>query len=197
MIHSDLKMTHPVVCVDPSPEMLAIARENGAIAIQATAEEFLESKPDYPLKVVLLNGCIHHFTDPDFVCSQLAKYMEEDGVCVITEYPPKTTLPLFKAALHEYVHMIGERLESFCKLAESKGLKCKMVSGAEPGEVEKELWYCAIRNRMASVLLKYTDEELEQGIQELKEEFKDKDVLKFDVTINGALVTPMEQNQCQ
>ena len=183
MMHSDLKMTHPVVCVDPSPEMLAVARENGAITIQATAEEFLASKPDYPLKVVLLNACIHHFTDLDFVCSQLAKYMAEDGVCIVTEYP----LPLFKAALHEVSEY--RHLEAFCKSVESKGLKWRMVSGAEPGEVEKELWYTAIRNRLASVLLKYTDEELEQGIQELQEEFKDTDVLKFDVSINGVLVT--------
>ena len=113
--------------------------------------------------------------------------MEEDGVCVITEDPHKSTLPLFKAALRE--HSYTNRLEAFCKSIESKGLKWRMVSGAEPGEVEKELWYCAIRNRLSSVLLKFTDEELEQGIQELKEEFKDKDVLKFDISINGALVT--------
>ena len=189
MIHSDLKMTHPVVCVDPSSEMLAVARENGAITIQATAEEFLASKPDYPLKVVLLNACIHHFTDLDFVCSQLAKYMAEDGVCIVTQYPPKSALPLFKAALHEVNHIGDRYLEAFCKSVESKGLKWRMMSGAEPGEVEKELWYSGIRNRMASVLLKYTDEELEQGIQELQEEFKDTDVIKFDVSINGVLVT--------
>ena len=136
---------------------------------------------------MLLNGCIHHFTDLDFVCSQLAKYMEEDGMCVVTEDPPKSTLPLFKAALREHSHT--NRLEAFCKSIESKGLKWRMVSGAEPGEVEKKLWYCAIRNRVSSVLVKYTDEELDQGIQELEEEFKDKDVLKFDVSFNGVLVT--------
>ena len=54
-IHSELKMTNPVVCVDPSEEMLKVARKNGAITIHSTAEDFLASgKPEFPLKVVLM-----------------------------------------------------------------------------------------------------------------------------------------------
>ena len=83
MIHSDLGMTKQVVCVDPSPEMLEIAQKKGAITIQATGENFLASKPDYSLKVVLMTSCVHHFKDPDL---KLAEYMPEDGVCIVTEY---------------------------------------------------------------------------------------------------------------
>ena len=88
MLKDHLKLTEPVVCVDPSTEMLQVAERNGAITVQATAEDFLKSKPPYPLRVVLLVGCVHHFEDPDFVFSSLTRYMPEDGVCFLCEYPP-------------------------------------------------------------------------------------------------------------
>ena len=56
-IHLDLQMTNPPVCVDPSREMLDVARKNGAITIQATAEEFFATRPKHPLKVALMHGC--------------------------------------------------------------------------------------------------------------------------------------------
>ena len=188
MIHADLQMSRPVVCVDPSEEMLAVARRNGAITVRSTAESFLASKPAYPLKIVLMNGCAHHFQDPDFVFAKLAEYMPDDGVCVVTEYPATITLPFFKAAAEAHSH-IGHNLESLCTLVETKGLHCRMVSGTEPARMEKSLWYSALRNRLASMLLGFSDEELEQGIEELEEQFEGKDVLNFDIVLDGIIIT--------
>lgn len=191
MLHSDLEMTHPVVCVDPIQEMLDVAQKNGAITIQSTAENFFASKPDYPLKVVLMNGCVHHFADLDLVFSQLAKYMPEDGVCFVTEYPADKPLPYFKAAL-QAIASYGKgmfKLDLLRTLIESKGLNCRMISETETIEIGKEFWYEAIRSRSASVLQKFSDDELEQGIEELEEQFKGTDVLKCDLATNGIIVT--------
>lgn len=51
------------------------------------------------------------------------------------------------------------------------------------------MWYEAIRKRCSSVVLQYTDEELEEGIKELEEEFGDRDVLKFDIAMQGVIMT--------
>jgi ubiquinone/menaquinone biosynthesis C-methylase UbiE len=96
-IHSDLGMTNPVVCVDPCPEMLQEARKNGATTVQATAEEFLACKPQYPLKVVLMNSVLHHFTDKDYVFTKLTEYMPDNGVCFVTLISSVEDLPLFEA----------------------------------------------------------------------------------------------------
>ena len=67
-IMSEIKMKKPVVCVEPAKAMFEIAsRKEGVISINKTAEEFFSSKPDYPLKVVLMNGCVHLFTNADLV----------------------------------------------------------------------------------------------------------------------------------
>jgi ubiquinone/menaquinone biosynthesis C-methylase UbiE len=188
-IHSDLGMTNPVVCVDPSRDMLNVAQKNGAIAIQATAEEFLASKPEYPLKVVLMNGCVHHFTDVDFVFTKLAEYMPDDGVCFVTEYSGALSLPFFKAAVEAHTG-IGEGLDQLQNLIKSiEGLKCREVLCTEPGQTDKRLWYDAIRSRFFSLLMRFSDEQLEQGIEELEEQFKGQDTLTYDMTYKGLIVT--------
>ena len=188
MLHADAGMTKPVICIDPCEEMLDIARKNGATTIQSTAESFFASKPEYPLKVVLMNGCVHHFQDPDFIFSRLGKLMPDDGVCIITAYTSKVTFPLFKAAVEAYTG-VGDRYDLLCKIIESKGLKWRKVSGLEPVEMEKGLWYDGIRNRLYSTLRGFSDEELEQGVEELEVQFKDSDVLKFDVGYIGIFVS--------
>ena len=187
MIHSELKMIHPVVCIDPCQEMLDLASEKGVIAIQATAEEFLASKPDCHLKVVLMIGCIHHFKSLDFVFSKLSEYMPDDGVCVALEVTGNS-LPMFKDA-QQVTGGISAQLDPFYKALEANGLKCKVMSDTLFEHVNKELWFEAIRNRFSSGLLKFTDEELERGIQELENEFRDEDVLNFKIGMNGFVIT--------
>jgi len=64
-IRNLVTMTKPAVCVDPSKEMLDIAsKKEGIITVLATGEEFLSSKAEYELNVVLMNSCVHHF----FIC---------------------------------------------------------------------------------------------------------------------------------
>lgn len=187
MIHSDLGMTKPVVCVDPSREMLDVARKNGAITVQATAESFLASKPDYPLKHVLMNNCAHHFTDNEFVFTKLAEYMPEDGICIITKYPVDMGLPFFKAAVKNYKTSIDD--ETHSRIIEATGLKCRRVFHQVVREIDKQMWYDSIRNRVTSVLIGLSDEELEQGIEELEEQLKDQDVLKCDVGFRAIIIT--------
>ena len=74
-------------------------------------------------------------------------------------------------------------------LAERNSLKCKLVSGSEYAEVDKELWYEAIRNRFISTLQRFTDAELEEGIKEMEKEFAGQNVLKLDLDMIGAIVT--------
>lgn len=184
MVKEDLCMIKPVVCIDPSKEMLSVAEKNGAITIQATAEDFFASKPDFPLKVVFMTGCVHHFERPEFVFSKLASYMPEDGVCIVT----MNTLPLFKGSqnikstkrLEEVSHKID---------FESQGLKCRLEKFVRTGKVDKELWYKSIRTRLSSFLSRYTDEELEEGINELEKEYKDQTVVKLETTISVLIVS--------
>ena len=183
-LHEDFNMRNPVVCIDPSKEMLNVAQRNGAVTIESTAEEFLASKPSYPLKVVCMNGCIHHFADPDFVFSQLASFMPEDGVCIVTMY----TIPLFKGANNI---RSTERIKEISKLVnfESKGLKCTKAESLKTGMMNKALWYESIRNRLSSYLSLLSNEELEKGIEKLEEDWKDQTEIKIATTVTALVIT--------
>ena len=187
-IHSDLQMKNPPVCVDPSREMLDVARKNGAITVQATAEEFFATRPKHPLKVVLMHGVVHLFSDLDFIFTKLAEYMAGDGVCFITFHLSIDNGPIFKAIVESATNMLDE-CDKLCDLIRSKGLKCQEVLGTEPVEVDKKLWYDGIRNRSLLVFFKMSDQELEQGIEELEEKFQGQEVLKFDMPLKGYVVT--------
>lgn len=190
-VHQQVGMTKPIVCVDPSLEMLNITHtKKDIILIHATAEDFLATKPAYPLKVVLMNACVHHFEDRDFVFSRLAEYMPVDGVCIIQEGSNDPTYPWFKAAREEVNRVTFESM-SLYELIESKGLKWENVKSTESMEVDKLFFYEKIRNRYSSILLKFTDEELKEGIKELEEKYKDTEVIKFNCLLNGIVVTKM------
>ena len=184
-IRSDLGLTKPVVCVDPSQEMLDVAKKNGAITIKATAEEFFATKPEYPLKVVLMSSCTHHFKDIELVFTKLAEFMPDDGVCFVAEYPAES-LPMFEAA--KQVHISTIKSQYFRQFVESVGFKWKMVSQSQMQEVNKSFWYDSIRNRYDTALMRFTDEELEKGIAELEEKFKGQEVLHADMTMDGCVI---------
>ena len=190
MIKSDIKMEKPIVCVEPAKAMFEVAsRKEGVVAINKTAEEFFSSKPDYPIKVVLMNGCVHLFTNADLVFSGLAKYLPKDGVCMIT-LPRDGTFPLFETARKEAIASDKKHDSSnYRTLIESKGLRCKVVEKVSLQRVEKALLYEAIRNKFITLLTKYSEEELEEGITELEACYKDVDMIEFDLPIVGLIVT--------
>ncbi len=183
MLKKDFGLTKPIVCVDPSKEMLEVAERNGAIIIQSTAEDFFATKPRFPLNVVIMNGCIHHFEKPDYVISQLASYMPEDGVCVVTMY----TLPLSAGNNMRST----ERLRDIYKLMDfgAVGLKGRIVENIKACEMEKEIWYLSIRNRISSFLSTYSDEELEDVIMALEKELKNQTVFSFETCVTALVIT--------
>ena len=190
MIKSDIKMEKPIVCVEPAKAMCEVAsKREGVIAINKTAEEFFSSKPDYPLKVVLINNCVH-FLNADLVFSGLVKYLPEDGICMVTLLAFDDTFPLFEKARNDTVAVGKLRKSShYPSLIESRGLKCKVVESSGHVRLEKALWYEAIRNKFMSHLAKYSEEELEEGITELETCYKDVDVIEFNLPIVGLIVT--------
>ncbi len=84
---------------------------------------------------------------------------------------------------------ISAKLESFSKILESHNLKWRVESGSESNHIRKKLWFEGIRSRFSTELLKFSDKELEEGIQELEERLKDKDVLDFIIGTKVYVIT--------
>ncbi len=184
LINADVKMIKPVVCVDPSKEMLEFAKKTGAITILSTAEKFL-AEHKYPPRRVLFAGCFHMLDDQDAVLESLAKHMPNDGMCLIMRYKDGSLFPFLKTVREIFVHSLDE----ICEMVEAKGLKCKIVTGSEPMESTKAMVLDTVKNRFLSSLLTWSDSKIEETMADVEREFKDQDLFKFDLVMEGVLIT--------
>ena len=189
LIQEKQGLTKPIVCVDPSQDMLDVAVLKGdVVGVCATAEEFLSSQPNYSLDIVLMVNCVHHFSDIGAVFSNLASFMPDKGVCIITVCDART-LPYFKAAKEKYIGLEGERLQELRQVLEANGLQLEMVSDSTKVEMSKASWYNLLRSRHDSGLWRFSDEQLEKGIEELDAEYKDVDSFHFDYVTKGFIIS--------
>lgn len=184
MINEELKLKKPIVCVDPSKEMLQVAQSRGNIeTVHSSAEDFLSLQYEkYPLKKIIINGCIHHL-DSDTVFSALAKNMSEDGMCIVTVYSIEPGFTIYKA-------FDQNKMNKLITTIKSHGLNAKEVRKAqEPRRMEKKDFFDAIRARATTYLEKLSDEELEKLATTLEKEFSDKEAVELQVSVVGAIIT--------
>ena len=189
MLKRDLGITKPVVCVEPSLNMLKVAEQKGARGIHCGAEEFFATKPDFPLDVVLMMCCVHHFKDRDFVFTKLAEYMPETGRCAVvqTDFASNLKLPWFKGGKD---YPIAEDMQSITKLCQSKGFKCELVCEEDKIQLKKQKLYTMFRERFRSTFRALTDQQLEEGIQKLEDgDFKGLDTVEVVMGKHGLLMT--------
>ena len=185
LLKREFDVEKPVACVEPNLKMLQVAMKmDGIIPIHSTAEKFF-AKPNYPLDIVMMNYTCHHFHDPAGVFSNLAKYMSDEGTCMITQLHPPTTV-CFSALLEKWITVDNEELY---KILDSNNLKYKFFMWKEPVEKSKQWWYKRLRGRWVSPLSLLTDEEIEEGIRELEGKFGAEEILNFYLDIGVVIVT--------
>ena len=81
--HTQLK--NHILCVDPSKEMLEIAKgKDGVEPFVASAEEFFSSGlADKPFKKVMMCSCANLFSNPKAVFASLKECLPDDGACIV------------------------------------------------------------------------------------------------------------------
>ena len=185
LLRREFDVEKPGVCVEPNLKMLQVAMKRDCIIpIHSTAGEFLAA-PNYPLDIVMIIDCIHHFQDPSAIFSNLAKYMSDEGTCVIAQHCPPTSI-FFSAFRDKWTPYDDKKL---CKIIDSSNLNHKFSMWKKPVELSKLSWYKNLRGRYASPLSQLTDEEIEEGIRELEGKFGAEEIFKFDLDIIIIIIT--------
>lgn len=165
------QLTEPILCVDPSQAMLdRIPEDPMIIRVCASMEELAEGLMELPHRqfdVLVLKEVVHHAVDPSAVLAGLAGILRPGGRILVITLPPRLDYPLFSAALDRFAqmqpdpHRLGNALTA-------KGLRTD-VSSAEFKQVYSAARYTdRIRNRCMSVLSTFSDDEIEQGIKEIR-----------------------------
>ena len=160
-------LNHPVLCVEPSIEMLHYAeKRDGLIPFLGTADEFL-ANDDPKLKhynKILINESAHLFPSPLDTFKKIAAYLPEDGKLVVIARAQASTFPMWESMRRTFTVV---KIESFKEMLEKAGFTVKLVQESYAIPMTKKEWYDKLRRRIFSTLYSFSDEEIEEGLKEL------------------------------
>ncbi|MCF6524692.1 class I SAM-dependent methyltransferase [Streptomyces sp. JJ36] len=172
----------PLVCVDPSQEMLDQLPDDPRLRpLRATAEELGDPDTALPydaFDAVLVKEAVHHFADLDATLAGLAGRLAPGGRLLVVTIPPKLDYPLFQEALDRFADRQPEP-EAVAAGMRRAGLAVTHTTEQYRVGIERERWLRLVGNRWMSVLSTFGDEELKRGLEEVTERHPDA-WLEFD-----------------
>jgi len=172
----------PLLCVDPVHEMLEIAEKSNVENIDtlvATAEDF--AKKDLKYDKILIKGAVHHFPINKIreIFTGIKKQLNKGGQILIvkTGANRKGGMPYFKKGIDYHNRTHDGLTELIENLLNELGFKVDKKILEDDLEVTKEQAIKLIEDRTLSLLSAFTDEELSEGIEEVKRNHGD--VIKY------------------
>lgn len=181
-------LRHPVLCVDPSPEMLAHVPDEAVIRPRlADALEFSTWPGTYDK--ILMKETVHHVDDRGQLFANLHDRLSPDGVMLLVHVPPRVQYPLFEAALERCLRWMADPEDVVTDL-EKAGFWVEWDGLDHQHAIPKEQYLDMVRNRYMSVLTSFTAGELEAGLREMAETHADDEVLHFVDHFDYLTATP-------
>ena len=181
---------NPIWCVDPSVEMQEIARQKkGVNSILKTAEEFF-SNPQISERFdrVIATISAHHFVNADAVFEGILCSLRPGGF-FLQFNAIKSTLPSFKSAKMLLSQCFERESEVSDLLLRKIGLNGK-ISEEEfsfSAGIKKSKLYERYRCRFVSLFEKLSDDQIEEGINELDNEHfqnvNDDELINYECTV--------------
>ncbi|NMH91043.1 class I SAM-dependent methyltransferase [Pseudonocardia bannensis] len=173
----------PILCVDPSPEMLHHLPEDPRLRpIHGTAEDVAAGRVVLPyeqLDAVLIKETIHHVTDVPGTVRGLAELLAPSGRMLVVTLPPRLDYPLFQAALGRFAAMQPEP-ESIANAMRAAGIETECTIEAFPVTVDRRNYIDLVGNKWMSVLSTFTDDELAAGLDEMRERYPQRELHFLD-----------------
>jgi ubiquinone/menaquinone biosynthesis C-methylase UbiE len=171
-----------VVCVDPSPNMLAQLPQSAGtlVPIQGSAEDVASGAVRLPYEqvdAILIKEAVHHFSSRGAVLGGLAQLLAPGGRVLVVMLPTTISYPLFRRALEVFEEHQPDPAD-IAGAMHTAGLAVEVTYEAYQLAFSKDRYLAMVRNRYMSLLSEFDDPELEDGIKEIELEHPE-DVLEF------------------
>lgn len=176
-ILEQVDLRHPILGVDPYPEMLAAIPDDANIEpIATTALEF--SREDRSFDKVLIKEGIHHVRNREEFFVNIHAKLPDGGRMLLVHVPPDVDYPLFEAALERCLdwHVDPDVLDK--QLAEA-GFTVERDSVDIQHAIPTSHYLRMVENCYMSVLTSFDKEELKAGLEEMRERYGHLDTLRF------------------
>jgi non-heme Fe2+,alpha-ketoglutarate-dependent halogenase len=172
----------PVLCVDNSPDMLAVAASRpGVTPVCLDALAFSQSE-GRAYDRALLKEIVHHLPAADVapMYSGLASQLTPGGVCCTVTRPQEVDYPLFGAAA-EVWKAKQPAVEALAAAMRAAGFQdVRVESATYHATMPKHRWFAMVRARFWSTFSAFTDEELERGVGELEARYTGMEEVAFN-----------------
>jgi SAM-dependent methyltransferase len=163
--------SRPILCLDPSEAMLGYLPDDDRLqAVCASAEDMATGAVDLPyeqLDVILTKETIHHVEDIPACMRGLADKLAPGGRILVISLPPRLDYPLFDAALERFKAHQPEPAD-IARAMSDAGLEAEWSYQLWDARVDPEHYRKLVGNRWMSVLTTFTDEELADGLEEMR-----------------------------
>lgn len=166
------------ILVDPFAEMLSQAKSHPKIECKqfdGLAFSTLEGKYDK----ILMKEAVHHVQDKDLLFHNLFERLSPGGRLLLVHVPPELDYPLFKKAL-ERVRNWHADPEDLNQTLKDAGFQVKHEYLKYRHSIPKEKYINMVRTGYMTVLSSFSDEEIEEGIEEMEIKLVGKEILEFE-----------------
>ena len=171
-------LDNPILCVDPSNDMLKIAeKRNGLKTCLATADDFFCGKPHahYICNKLMFMSSANLFQDPYQTFRSAFEYLPANGLLVVLQRSTECTLPVWKSLLAKGIEC-SHTVDRYRDQLERAGFRVTLSVETGESTMAKREWYDKLRKKMFTIMSGFSDEEIEEGIRELdRERFPHKD----------------------
>ena len=186
-IKRKIELTNDIICVDISDKMLEPVKLPGYKTIAEDAIQFSERQITYDK--IFVKEMIHHISDnqKQELLNNIYSNLSKGGIFIILLLPPTIEYPLFNDAIKLYekeqphYNIIAEKMNK-------AGFKTDIEFIKYPLNIDKNQYFKMVKNRYMSTLSNFSNLEIEQGISEMEDKYKNHKHLSFDdvfVVIKG------------
>ena len=177
-IQNQIELKHPIICVDSSPEMLK------EIPVNNIYKPLLMDVIDFSnqtdnLDKILLKEMIHHVNDKPKLIANLFNRLNPGGIFLLILLPPTIEYPLFESAKKRYKES-QPHYRTIETLFQQVGFQTEVTVVTYPLSLDKARYFTMVENRYMSLLSRFTEGEIRQGLKEMEEKYFDQLTLDFN-----------------
>ncbi len=176
-ILNQIKLQQPIICVDPSAEMLEkIPANSGLKPVVMDGVEFSQKPGIY--NKILLKEAIHYIEEKFLLFENLWQRLTPGGIFLLLLLPPTINYPLFTKALQLY-QTTQPHYQEMANLLQQVGFMVDVDIIEYPLELPKSQYFEMVENRYMFLLSRFDDAELRAGLTEMEDKYQNESVLKF------------------
>lgn len=182
-ILEQVRLRHRPLLVDPVVAMLEqvpddhTIRKRASGALEWAAEA--TATPGEAYDKVLMKESIHHVEARAELLGHLYDCLAPGGAILLVHVPPELEYPLFTAALERSLEWHADPVE-LEGLVKKTGFDVERDTFVYRHRIPRARYVEMVRDRYMSVLSTFSQEEIDAGVAEIEERYREQDLLEFD-----------------